>query len=307
MPVYVHSPRYRVDIGAHVFPTAKYDLLRERLSADGDHRFVEPDRATDDEVLAVHERHYYEACRDSTLTFDQQLRMELPWSAALFDATVRCVRGSIMAGQLAVDNGVGLHIGGGFHHAFAGHGEGFCVFNDPACAIRKVQAEERIQRALVVDVDLHQGNGTAAIFADDPDVSTFSIHQGPLYPFPKPPSTVDVDLDPGTDDDTYLDLLDRHLVPLLEASGAELLVYVAGADPYREDQLGSLALSIEGLQRRDAFVTDLCAARDLPMMVVLAGGYARNVDDTVTIHLNTLRETARLWKDGASAEGTVEQ
>jgi len=301
VPIYVHSPSYRVDIGAHVFPTAKYDLLRERLAAEGGCRFVEPERASDEEILSVHEPHYYEACRDSTLTFDQQLRMELPWSPALFDAACRCVRGSIMAARLAIDHGAGLHIGGGFHHAFAGHGEGFCVFNDPACAIRKMQAEERIERALVVDVDLHQGNGTAAIFADDSSVDTFSIHQGPLYPYPKPPSTVDVDLDPGTDDDTYLDLLDRHLVPLLEKSEPELCVYVAGADPYRDDQLGALALTIEGLRRRDAFVTDLCAARDLPMMVVLAGGYARSVDDTVTIHLGTFHEAARLWRKASEA------
>ena len=301
MPTYVHSPRYRVDIGAHVFPTAKYDLLREELSADADSSFVEPERASDEEVLAVHERHYYEACRDNTLTFEQQLRMELPWSPELFDAASRCVRGSVMAARLALDRGAGLHIGGGFHHAFADHGEGFCVFNDAACAIRRMQVEERIERALVVDVDLHQGNGTAAIFAGDENVATFSIHQGPLYPFPKPPSTVDVDLQPGTADETYLELLDRHLVPLLERHQPELLVYVAGADPYRDDQLGSLALSIDGLRRRDAFVTDLCDARGLPMMVVLAGGYARRVEDTVAIHLRSLREAARLWRDEGGA------
>jgi acetoin utilization deacetylase AcuC-like enzyme len=300
VPQYVYSPRYRVDIGAHVFPTAKYDLLRRRLIAEhgvAEADFLEPEPANATDILLVHTPAYYEACRDNTLSVDEQLRMELPWSPELFDAASRCVRGSIMAGRLALEHGAGLHIGGGFHHAFADHGEGFCVFNDPACAIRRLQAEGLIERALVADVDLHQGNGTAAIFAGDHQVVTFSIHQELLYPFPKPPSNVDVGLDPGTDDATYLTLLEEKLVPLLDEHQPDLLVYVAGADPYREDQLGALGLSIDGLRRRDALVTELAAERDLPMMVVLAGGYARHTDDTVTIHLGTLLEVGRLWRD----------
>jgi acetoin utilization deacetylase AcuC-like enzyme len=302
--IYVYSPHYRVDIGAHVFPTAKYDLLRRRLIDEHgvtEDQFVEPEPATAAEILLVHTPAYYEACRDNTLTVDEQLRMELPWSPALFDAATRCVRGSIMAARLALRHGAGLHVGGGFHHAFADHGEGFCVFNDPACAVRRLQHEGLIERALIADVDLHQGNGTAAIFAGDATVATFSIHQGPLYPFPKPPSTVDVGLDPGTDDDAYIHLLERRLVPLIDDHRPDLLVYVAGADPYREDQLGALGLTIEGLRRRDAFVTDACAQRDLPMMVVLAGGYARHTEDTVSIHVGTLLEVARLWRDDEGA------
>ena len=302
MPRYVHSPHYRVDIGPHVFPTAKYDLLRARLIADhgaNDADFLEPEPAGAGEILLVHTPAYYEACRDNTLTIDQQMRMELPWSPELFDAAARCVRGSIMAARLAMDHGAGLHVGGGFHHAFADHGEGFCVFNDPACAVRRLQFEGRIERALVADVDLHQGNGTAAIFAGDPGVATFSIHQELLYPFPKPPSTVDIGLAPGTDDDTYLRLLHDRLAPLLDGHRPDLLVYVAGADPYREDQLGALGLTIEGLRRRDAFVAELCRERDLPVMVVLAGGYARSVEDTVAIHLGTLLEIGTLWRNGA--------
>lgn len=300
MLTYVYSPSYRVDIGSHVFPTAKYDMLRQRLIDDcgvSEGQFVEPGPATAEEILRVHKRRYYEACRDDTLSNDEQMRMELPWSPPLFDAAVRCVSGSIAAGRLAMEHGVGLHIGGGFHHAFADHGEGFCVFNDPACAIRGLQSAGFIERALVADVDLHQGNGTAAIFATDASVATFSIHQEMLYPFPKPPSTVDVGIDPGTDDATYLELLDRHLVPLIESHAPDLIVYVAGADPYRNDQLGSLGLTIDGLRARDAFVCGLCRERNLPMMVVLAGGYARNVEDTVTIHLGTLQEAATLWRD----------
>ncbi len=296
---YVYSPRYRVDIGPHVFPTAKYAMLRQRLIDDFHAReedFVEPEPATDDEVQLVHTRRYYEACRGNTLTSDEQMRMELPWSADLFDAAARCVRGSIMAARLALDFGVGLHVGGGFHHAFADHGEGFCVFNDPACAVRQAQVDRRIERALVADVDLHQGNGTAAIFADDDSVATFSIHQELLYPYPKQASTVDVGLDPGIDDDSYLDLLETHLVPLIDSHDPELVVYVAGADPYRHDQLGSLGLTIDGLRARDAFVCGLCRERGLPIVVVLAGGYAQDVEDTVRIHLGTLQEAACLWR-----------
>ncbi len=303
MPTYVFSPSYRVDIGSHVFPTAKYAMLRRRLIEEhgaDEGQFVEPEPAGASEILLVHTPHYYEACRDNTLSIDEQTRMELPWSPALYDAAARCVRGSIMAARLALQSGVGLHIGGGFHHAFADHGEGFCVFNDPACAVRQMQSERLISRALVADVDLHQGNGTAAIFAGDADVATFSIHQEHLYPFPKPSGTVDVGLEPGTDDATYLRLLEERLVPLLDNHAPDLLVYVAGADPYREDQLGSLGLTIEGLRRRDAFVCGLCRERELPMMVVLAGGYARNVEDTVAIHLGTLQEAARLWRDGSA-------
>ena len=300
MVKYVYSPHYRVDIGPHVFPTVKYDLLRRRLideSGVPEEHFVEPEPATAEQILGVHTPRYYAACRDSALTFDEQHRMELPWSADLFDAATRCVGGSIMAAHLALDFGVGLHIGGGFHHAFADHGEGFCVFNDSACAIREVQAERRIERALVADVDLHQGNGTSAIFTNDDTVETFSIHQELLYPFPKPPSTVDIGLEPGTDDATYLDLLETHLVPLIDSHHPDLLVYVAGADPYHDDQLGMLGLTINGLRTRDAFVCNLCLDRRLPLVVVLAGGYARNVEDTVQIHLGTLQEAALLWNE----------
>ena len=301
MPQYIYSPHYRVDIGSHVFPTAKYGLLREALiSAHGADPadFLEPEPAAEEEVLLVHTPRYYGACRDNTLSFEEQVQMELPWSESLFDAASRCVRGSIMAARLARDKGVGLHIGGGFHHAFDDHGEGFCVFNDPACAVRQLQRDGAIERALVADCDLHHGNGTAAIFAGDEHVATFSIHQQHLYPALKPPSTVDVGLPAGTDDATYLELLHDRLLPLIDAHRPELLVYIAGADPYADDQLSSLGLTIEGLRQRDAFVATACRERDLPLVVVLAGGYARQVDDTVTIHLGTLLECGDLWGDG---------
>lgn len=301
MPRYIHSPHYRVDIGPHVFPTRKYDLLRRRLLAeDGarDKDFVEPEPAAEEDILAVHTPEYYEKCRDDRLSVQELWQLELPWSPELFDASRRCVQGSILAARMALSSGVGMHLGGGFHHAFSDHGEGFCVFNDPACAVRRAQADGSVQRAIVIDCDLHQGNGTAAIFAGDDSVATFSIHQEHLYPMVKPPSDVDVGLEAGTGDDRYLELLERHLLPLVDDRDPELAVFVAGADPYEHDQLGSLALTIDGLRRRDELVVEVCERRDLPLVVVLAGGYAHDTDDTIAIHLQTLRAARALWRDG---------
>lgn len=299
MPRWVTSPYYRVDIGPHVFPTHKYELVLGRLRAeDGvvDADIVEPGPAAAEDVLRVHTRAWWDRCRTGTLDRLDEMRLELPWSDALFEASVRAVQGSILAARMALDHGAGLHIGGGFHHAYPDHGEGFCVFNDPAVAIRVAQAEGRIRRALVADVDLHHGNGTAAIFAGDAEVATFSIHEQAIYPAIKPPSTVDVGLSPGTGDAPYLEALESGLLPLIDSHRPELLVYVAGADPYLEDQLGSLRLSMDGLRQRDAMVIEACRSRAIPVMVVLAGGYARRVEDTVSIHLQTLRQVATLWR-----------
>ncbi|MFQ5742074.1 MAG: histone deacetylase [Acidobacteriota bacterium] len=299
MPRYVYSPHYRVDIGPHVFPTAKYGIIRQRLIDEDGARpsdFLEPEPAAEADVLLVHTPDYYQKCRDAALSVEELWRLELPWSEELFDASLRCVQGSILAARLAIEHGVGLHIGGGFHHAFPDHGEGFCVFNDHACAIRRLQADGVIDRALVVDCDLHQGNGTAAIFADDNSVPTFSIHQQHLYPVHKPPGTVDVGLPSGADDKCYLRALEKQLLPLIRSHQPQLLAYVGGADPYVHDQLGSLGLSLEGLRQRDALVVEACNQARIPLLVLLAGGYATQVEETVTIHLGTLREAARLWR-----------
>lgn len=299
MPRYVYSPHYRVDIGPHVFPTLKYDAIRQRLiDEDGvlPEDFVEPEPATEDEILVVHTREYFEKCRDNRLTMEDIWRLEMPWSPPLFELSVRSVRGSILAAEMALVHGAGLHVGGGFHHAYPDHGEGFCVFNDHCCAIRWLQAQGAIEKALVADCDLHHGNGTAAIFAGDPTVATFSIHQDYIYPAIKPPSTIDVGLLPGTDDRLYLREIQKNLLPLLDAHQPDLVAYVAGADPYREDQLGSLGLTQEGLERRDELIAQACAERDIPLFVVLAGGYALDVADTISIHLQTLRQVRRLWR-----------
>ncbi len=305
MAQYIYSPRYHVDIGLHVFPTAKYELIRQRLiDEDGalPEDFLEPEQASAEEVLTVHTQDYYLKCRDNRLSSLDQMRLELPWSPELFDAATRCVRGSIDAARLALDHGVGLHIGGGFHHAYPDHGEGFCVFNDHSCAIRQLQAEGAIDKALVADCDLHQGNGTAAVFADDPTVATFSIHQDHIYPMDRPPSTIDIGLMPGTNDKAYLKELERWLLPLFDSQAPDLVVYVGGADPYCEDQLGSLALTREGLSKRDALVANACKDRGIPLLVVLAGGYAYKFEDTVGIHLETIRQARNLWKP-TSAQG----
>ncbi len=294
----VTSSRYGVDIGAHVFPTNKYALLIDRLLADGTlspTEIVDPDPADEDELRRVHTPGYVSRCLSGKLSATEIAQLELPWSPALLEASMRCVRGTSMAARLALEHGVGIHIGGGFHHAFSDHGEGFCVFNDPACAVRTLLAEGRIERAIVIDCDVHQGNGTAAIFANDPAVATFSIHQQDIYPFYKPPSTVDVGLGSGTGDEQYSRELSSSLIPLIATHQPELAIYVAGADPYVEDQLGSLALSIDGLRHRDELVLGACEQHQIPVAVVLAGGYARRVEDTVTIHGNTVRAAARLW------------
>lgn len=299
MPRYVTSPCYEVDIGAHVFPTRKYRLVVDRLIAeDGARRenFLAPPPAAESDIVRVHTSEYYRRCRAGTLSPREILQLELPWSPEVFDSASRCVQGSIMAARLAIDHGVGIHIGGGFHHAFPDHGEGFCVFNDPACAVRAMQADGRIQRALVADCDLHHGNGTAAIFAADDTVATFSIHQQDIYPAVKPPSDVDVGLHAGCGDHDYLVALRRGLLPLLERHRPDLLLYVAGADPYEQDQLGTLQISKDGLRARDGIVVDACRLANLPLVVVLAGGYARRVADTVTIHLETIRTAIKLWR-----------
>lgn len=299
MTQYVYSPRYHVDLGGHVFPTQKYARIAARLSIEdrvAEADLLEPEPATADEITTVHTQRYFEACRDGTLSPGEIARLELPWSASLFDAAARCVGGTIMAVELALVHGAGMHIGGGFHHAFPDHGEGFCMFNDIACALAVALARGRIERALVVDCDLHHGNGTAAIFAAQDRVRTYSIHEQGIYPLEKPPSDVDVGLDFGADDDRYLAPLRESLSGFVAACDTDLVLYVAGADPFAEDQLGGLQLSKAGLRARDEYVTGLCRERDWPLVVVLAGGYARDPEDTADIHLATVRIARQLWR-----------
>jgi acetoin utilization deacetylase AcuC-like enzyme len=314
----VYSDAYYLPIGEHVFPAEKYRRTRQRLLANGVAEatdFLEPEPATDDDVLLVHTPDYVHKLRTGTLSAREELALEVPYSRELVNAFWLAAGGSMLAARHALADRVSVNIGGGFHHAFPDHGEGFCMIHDVAVAIRRLQRDGKIHTAMTVDCDVHQGNGTAAIFAakrapgnplpsasgspsatqgirrknlNASDVFTISLHQHNNYPQWKPPSSIDVDLPDGMRDDEYLSWLDNALSSGLRQSEPDLLCYIAGADPYKEDQLGGLSLSIDGLKKRDELVFRVSQARNIPVMVTFAGGYARNIEDTVTIHSNTV-------------------
>jgi acetoin utilization deacetylase AcuC-like enzyme len=286
----VYHDGYDLNLGAHVFPSTKFRLIRDRLLASGFAEpadIVQPEPATDEDLLLVHQRGWITRLKQGTLDYLELMKLEIPYSREMVEAFWLAAGGTTLAARLALKDRIGFNIGGGFHHAFPGHGEGFCAINDVAVAIRKLQQEHLIERAMVVDCDVHDGNGTAAIFAEDPSVFTLSIHQLNNYPSIKPPSNIDVDLEDGIGDAEYLDRLGEACRKGLSESKPQLLMYVAGADPYCEDQLGGLALSIDGLKSRDRCVFDLARERGAAVAVTLAGGYAVKLEDTVSIHCNT--------------------
>lgn len=280
----VYHPEYDLNLGAHVFPAQKYRLIRERLT---DWPVQTPEPATDAQVLLVHTPAWTAALRDGTLTPRQIQTLEIPWSSPMARGFRLAAGGTLLAGRLALSHGGAYNIGGGFHHAFPNHGEGFCALHDVAIAIRALQAEGLIQRAIVVDTDVHHGNGTAAIFAADPSVFTLSIHQQNNYPAIKPPSDLDLPLADGVGDEEYLAILQPAVEQAVTSFQPDILFYVGGADPYYDDQLGGLDLSIAGLEARDEAVFAAARRRRIPIAVTLAGGYARRVEDTVTIQTNT--------------------
>jgi acetoin utilization deacetylase AcuC-like enzyme len=287
----IYSDQYDLNLGNHVFPSIKYRLVKERLLRDGVARpedFVEPTAASDDDVALVHHRDYIRKLQTGKLSYLEILRLEIPYSPELIRAVWLCAGGSILAGRLALQHGAAVNIGGGFHHAYPEHGEGFCVLHDVAIGIRRLQKDKTIARAMTVDCDVHQGNGTAAIFAGDPSVFTLSIHQENNYPYPKPASSMDINLEDGADDERYLRALEEGLDKALGEFQPNLIYYLAGADPYREDQLGGLRMSLAGLEKRDRLVFEKARARKVPVAVTLAGGYARKVEETVLIHLHTV-------------------
>jgi acetoin utilization deacetylase AcuC-like enzyme len=325
----VYSDAYFLPIGVHVFPAEKYRRVHDRLLEMGvadPTDFLEPQPATDEDILLVHTPEYVRKLKTGTLSPSEEMQLEIPYSRELVDAFWLAAGGSILAARQALSDKVCVSIGGGFHHAFPDHGEGFCMIHDVAVAIRRLQRDGKIRTAMTIDCDVHHGNGTAAIFsgaygagtlaagtqaASEPlpsasssirgkqvpgkmrgahagDVFTISLHQHNNYPADKPPSSIDVDLPDGVGDDDYLAWLDNALSSGLRQFEPDLICYIAGADPYREDQLGGLALTIEGLKKRDELVFRVARARDIPIMVTYAGGYARDVEDTVTIHSNTV-------------------
>jgi acetoin utilization deacetylase AcuC-like enzyme len=303
----VYSDDYLLPIGTHVFPGEKYRRVHDRLLKTGvaeEQDFVSPRPATDQDILLVHTPHYVEKLKTGTLSAREELEMEIPYSPELVRAFWLSAGGSMLAADYALNDGIAISIGGGFHHAFPDHGEGFCMINDVAVAIRRMQRDEKIRKAMTLDCDVHQGNGTAAIFAPTPvpaspggmirprrentDVFTISLHQENNYPAFKPPSSLDLNLPDGMEDSEYLASLGEAFSLGLSMFKPELLCYVAGADPYREDQLGGLSLTVEGLKKRDLLVFQLAKAEHIPVMVTFAGGYAQNIEDTVTIHSNTI-------------------
>ena len=287
----VYDHRYDLNLGDHVFPSQKYRLVYEALLHTGiadRNDFLSPAAATDDDVLRVHTPAYVRKLKTASLSRAELQQLEIPYSAELIEACWLAAGGSILAGQRALQDGWSANIGGGFHHACPDHGEGFCVLHDVAIALRRLQFDGAIERAMVIDTDVHHGNGTATIFADDDDVFTLSIHQLHNYPFLKPPSTIDINLPDGVEDEDYLTILEEHLHKAFSAFSAQIIFYVAGADPYREDQLGGLALTMEGLARRDALVMEYACQNLCPLVITLAGGYARRVQDTVAIHVGTI-------------------
>ena len=287
------SARYTFPLPeGHRFPIAKYERLRERVLLS---RIVSPDalsepaRATREALLLVHTPDYVDRFLAGSLSPNELRRLGLPWSPALVERSLRAVGGTCEAAAAAIDDGITMNLAGGTHHAFADHGEGFCVFNDVAIAIRSLQRAGRVRRAAIVDLDVHQGNGTNSIFAGDESVFTFSMHGGKNYPFHKVPGSLDVELADGTRDAEYLEQLSTHLPNVLARAQADLVVYLAGADPHERDSLGRLGLTFDGLARRDAFVIDLCRDVGIPVAITIAGGYGRNLDETIQIHLETTR------------------
>jgi len=295
-PGVVHSPGYYANIGLHVFPMEKFALVRKEIVRRGllaDSEILEPVPATAEQVLRVHEPEYVEKLRRGTLSELEEALLELPYSKELVDASFLCAGGSILAARSALERGAAVNLGGGFHHAFPDHGEGFCVLNDVAIAVRELTSTGAIRRAAVIDLDVHQGNGTAAIFRNDPDVFTFSIHEEDNYPAEKPPSDQDIGLDSGTAGPEYLAALEHWVPRILDGHHPELVAYVAGADPYREDQLGRLQLTRDDLRMRDRLVFEPAASRAIPVAAFFAGGYARDLEDTVGIHSDMIEAMFR--------------
>jgi len=287
----VYHEKYDLNLGPHVFPSQKFRLIAEMLCREGiagKEDFLEPTSASDEDVLRVHSADWVQKLKTGTLTASDVMKLEVPYSPELLEAVWLAAGGSILAGKCALRDGFGCNLGGGFHHAYPGHGEGFCAIHDVAIAIRRLQADGGVARAMVIDTDVHHGNGTAAIFRNDKSIFTLSIHQENNYPAHKPESTVDLHMWDRADDEEYLNVLLPAVAASLDEFRPDIVFYIGGADPYCEDQLGGLCLTKQGLMVRDRKVFEEARKRGIPVATTLAGGYARNVEDTVRIHVNTI-------------------
>ncbi len=294
-----YTPRYYAEIGAgHVFPIRKFELVRDKLLAERTlqpDEIIEPDPASIEDVLLIHTEDYVARLCNGSLTAKELRRLGLPWSESLVRRSFYAVGGTLAAAQASLSAGYSSNLAGGTHHSFPDRGEGFCVLNDVAVAIRSMRAKRLISRAAIVDCDVHQGNGTATIFSRDTDTFTFSMHGANNYPLFKAQSSLDVELPDGTSDDEYLETLARHLTTVF-AHDADIIFYLAGADPYAGDKLGRLALSIEGLRAREEFVLRECYEREVPVVTVMSGGYGKDINDTIEIHCNTIRAVKEVFE-----------
>jgi acetoin utilization deacetylase AcuC-like enzyme len=297
----VYHPHYDLNLGVHVFPSQKFRLIAEKLVSSGvaeNSDFLQPQPASDADLLRVHTASWIHKLRTGTLTASEIMKLEVPYSKELAEAVWLAAGGTILAAHSALRDGFGSNLSGGFHHAYANHGEGFCAIHDVAVAVRRLQSDGAIKKAMIVDTDVHHGNGTAAIFTGDSSVFTISIHQLNNYPAHKPPSSVDLNMADGTGDEEYLSALIPVVHRHLDEFQPEMLFYVGGADPYEEDQLGGLRLTKAGLKSRDRQVFEAARCRGIPVATALAGGYARRVEDTTAIHVNTIiaaREVAEKY------------
>ncbi|HVO56956.1 MAG TPA: histone deacetylase [Dongiaceae bacterium] len=304
----VYHPGYDLNLGPHVFPSQKFRLLHELLLCEGiasPGDVLRPQRVCDEDLLRVHTAEWVGKLRHGTLSHAEVMKLEVPYSPELAEAVWLSSGGTILAAEYALRDGFASNLGGGFHHAHANHGEGFCAINDVAVAVRSLQSRGAISRAIVVDTDVHHGNGTAHIFRGDTSVFTLSIHQQNNYPAYKPPSTLDLGLDDGVEDEEYLGVLLPAVENALNAFAPEILFYVGGADPYADDQLGGLRLSKSGLKARDKGVFLLARERGIPVVTTLAGGYARRVEDTIRIHANTIVAAGEVLRELPSRSGAA--
>lgn len=293
----IYSPKYEISFEGHVFPVEKYRLMKERLVEKGfysDEDLYSPNPASHQDLLLTHKQQYIDDLYNLSWSY-RTITSELPISKEIIDFFINTAGGTILAVEKALQNGAAFHIGGGFHHAFAGHAEGFCYINDIAVGIRKAQEQKLAKKFLTFDCDLHQGNGTACIFKDDDDVFTFSIHQENLYPR-KEKSNLDVGLSDFADDDEYQSKLENAINQIFKDNKFDLVIYVAGADPFAEDQLGTLQISKEALATRDKMLFEASCKNGASVAVVLAGGYAENTEDVVDIHENTLMELKKAYE-----------
>ena len=294
-----YSPCYYAPIGdTHIFPIKKFELVRDKLLAEGTlqaNEIQEPAPAEISDVLLVHTDDFVSRLRNGTLTDKEIRRLGLPWSESLVRRSFYAVGGTIAAALHSLVVGYSSNLAGGTHHSFSDRGEGFCVLNDVAIAIRALRARTLIHRAAIIDGDVHQGNGTAAIFEGDRDTFTFSMHGANNYPLFKARSSLDIELMDGTTDEEYLKLLSNNLAKVFEHR-PEIVFYLAGADPYVGDKLGKLSLSITGLRQRDETVLRTCYEREVPIVTVMSGGYGKQIEDTIEIHCNTIRTVKAVFE-----------